>query len=197
MAKKSKPTVKAETQKYYKGLKVLSHYDEQIQEPKDIKRATRKVLNQIKKEYYKARKILTAQNVTDLPNINVLASYYDERQTLPPNEPIETGRDTIEGIRDHLTSIFEEWKVTESSGYQEYFNTNIESKYYEAIVKLDAIVEQAGSEEAAADYLKAQPDYDAVLGTDYFALLYDVNDYLVMTLEFMDAVMVDILTNQS
>lgn len=193
MAKKSKTTVKAETQKYYKGLKVLSRYDEQIQEPKDIKRATRKILNQIKNQYYKARKLLSNQGVVDLPNINTLASYYDERQTLPPQEPIDTGADTIQGLRDHLTDIFEEWRVNETENYQDYFNRNIEPKYYEAITKLDAIVSTAGSEDKAADYIKAQPDYEAVLGTDYFAMLYDVADYFDMTLEFMDAIMTDIL----
>lgn len=193
MAKKSKTTVKAETQKYYKGLKVLSRYDEQIQEPKDIKRATRKILNQIKNQYYKARKLLSTQGVVDLPNINTLASYYDERQTLPPQEPIDTGADTIQGLRDHLTDIFEEWRVNETENYQDYFNRNIEPKYYEALTKLDAIVSTAGSEDKAADYIKAQPDYEAVLGTDYFAMLYDVSDYFDMTLEFMDAIMTDIL----
>lgn len=193
MAKKSKTTVKAETQKYYKGLKVLSRYDEQIQEPKDIKRATRKTLNQIKNQYYKARKLLSNQGVVDLPNINTLASYYDERQTLPPQEPIDTGADTIQGLRDHLADIFEEWRVNETENYQDYFNRNIEPKYYEAITKLDAIVSTAGSEDKAADYIKSQPDYEAVLGTDYFAMLYDVSDYFDMTLEFMDAIMTDIL----
>ena len=200
MAKRRRGTqsVGNEYQKYYKALKVLSRYDEQIPEPTEAKRATKKITSKTKREYYKARKILNEQGVVDLPNVNVLSSYFDERQSLPPKEPIDTGEDLIEGFKAHLQSIYDEWNVSkETKNYNEYFKNNIEPKFYEAMTKLDAIVDIAGSNEKAADYIKSQPDYDAVLGTDYFALLYDLNEYFIMTLEFMDSVMTDILIDIS
>lgn len=196
--KKTKLSLKQEYQRYYKALKVLSRYDERVVVPKEVKRATRKTTTNIKKEYTKVRKILKEEGVVDLPNVNTLSAYYDERQSIPPAEPLNLGADTIEGLRNHLQSIYEEWNTSkETHNYNQYFKNNIEPKYYEAMTKLDIIVETAGSEDKAADYIKAQPDYEAILGTDYFALLYDVNEYFMLTLEFMDAVMTDILIDIS
>ena len=92
-------------EKYFKAIKVLQQYDEEIPTPKELKKAQKKSVTNIEKEYRKAR-AKVKKEVDDLPSLNELEDYYNTRQTLPPPNNLEYGEEFVNDFWEHIITTY-------------------------------------------------------------------------------------------
>ena len=193
--KKVKTSPQLEYTKYYKAMKVLSKYDDRIPEPKELKRATKKSVANIKKEYKKGRRIFKEEDI-DIPSLKELQKYYDERQTIPPTETIDYGEEFVDGFREHITRVYyDSVEAISNPKVQAYWKDKSEPLIKEALSMLDSIIETANyNYELVADKIKAQPDYDILMSTDYIGPS-NLEQYGETCVQFFTSVMIDIMSD--
>lgn len=76
----------------------------------------------------------------------------------------------------------------------EYWRSKAEPAYTQAVEMLDSIITAANNDyEMVARAIKAQPDYEVILATDYLAPS-DMEEFFDLCIDFFTAVMIDVQT---